>query len=336
MNNPLISVIVPIYKVEKYLDRCVESIVNQSYLNLEIILVDDGSPDNCPQMCDRWANLDERIKVIHKENGGLSSARNAGLDVCTGEYISFIDGDDWIEPTMFQSMLNACLLNNVQLAVCGRYVVLEESGLRRVDKCPIENAIIDSKSFVAQMLIGKNCDSSACDKLYHKTLWRDIRFPEGKIYEDVAIMYKVVLNSTRVVTYNIPLYNYFRHTDSITTGAFNSKWFDYPFNTGQLLQDIENNHPELIDYACWTHMKAIGNVLAKLYASNSRDARKYVFETKNLSQEVYSYKKIWNESSVFSDIDRRLCKILSRWYIAKIVFKIKKRIKKIRKKIKRC
>lgn len=97
MNDPLISVIVPVYKVEKYLDECVESIVNQTYRNLEIILVDDGSPDNCPQMCDDWAKRDARIRVIHKENGGLSSARNAGLDVCTGEYISFIDSDDWLE-----------------------------------------------------------------------------------------------------------------------------------------------------------------------------------------------------------------------------------------------
>ncbi len=96
MNEPLISVIVPVYKVEKYFDECVESIVNQTYRNLEIILIDDGSPDNCPQMCDDWTKRDARIRVIHKENGGLSSARNAGLDVCKGEYIAFVDSDDFI------------------------------------------------------------------------------------------------------------------------------------------------------------------------------------------------------------------------------------------------
>ena len=100
MNEPLVSVIVPVYKVEKYLDKCIESIVGQTYENLEIILVDDGSPDNCPTMCDEWAQKDSRIKVIHKENGGLSSARNAGLDACTGDYIGFVDSDDWIEPDM--------------------------------------------------------------------------------------------------------------------------------------------------------------------------------------------------------------------------------------------
>ena len=104
--NPMISVIVPIYNVEKYLARCVDSIVNQTYKNLEIILVDDGSPDRCPQMCDDYAEKDSRIKVIHKKNGGLSDARNAGMAVATGEYISFIDSDDWIETSMFELLLN--------------------------------------------------------------------------------------------------------------------------------------------------------------------------------------------------------------------------------------
>ena len=108
-NNPKISVIVPVYKVEKYLDKCVESIVNQTYKNLEIILVDDGSPDNCPAMCDEWAEKDERIRVIHKENGGLADARNAGMDIATGDYIGFVDSDDWIEPNMYEVLLKNAL-----------------------------------------------------------------------------------------------------------------------------------------------------------------------------------------------------------------------------------
>ena len=108
-SNPKISVIVPVYKVEKYLDKCVESIVNQTYKNLEIILVDDGSPDNCPAMCDEWAEKDERIRVIHKENGGLADARNAGMDIATGDYIGFVDSDDWIEPNMYEVLLKNAL-----------------------------------------------------------------------------------------------------------------------------------------------------------------------------------------------------------------------------------
>ena len=118
-NNPKISVIVPVYKVEKYLDRCVESIVNQTYKNLEIILVDDGSPDNCPVMCDEWAEKDERIRVIHKENGGLADARNAGMNIATGDYIGFVDSDDWIEPNMYEVLLKNALKYDADISRCG-------------------------------------------------------------------------------------------------------------------------------------------------------------------------------------------------------------------------
>ena len=114
MQQPLLSVIVPIYNVENYLDRCVESIVNQTYKNLEIILVDDGSPDNCPRMCDKWAEKDSRIKVVHKENGGLSDARNAGIPLTKGEIISFIDSDDWIEPAAYESLYNQAYRETVE------------------------------------------------------------------------------------------------------------------------------------------------------------------------------------------------------------------------------
>ena len=117
--EPLITVIVPVYNVEKYLDKCVESIVNQTYKNLEIILVDDGSPDNCPAMCDEWAKKDSRIKVIHKANGGVSSARNAGLDTAQGEYIGFVDSDDYIKENMYEILLKSFCENNIELSVCG-------------------------------------------------------------------------------------------------------------------------------------------------------------------------------------------------------------------------
>ena len=118
MKSALISVIVPIYKVEKYLDECIESIVNKTYRNLEIILVDDGSPDKCPEMCDQWAKKDERIRVIHKENGGLSSARNAGLDVATGDYVGFVDSDDFIERDMYEKKINICFVIFISFYTC--------------------------------------------------------------------------------------------------------------------------------------------------------------------------------------------------------------------------
>ena len=116
--NPLISVIVPVYKAEKYLDKCVQSIVNQTYKNLEIILVDDGSPDNCPEMCDEWAKKDSRIKVIHKENGGVSSARNAGLDNSFGDYIGFVDSDDFIENDFYECLYDNLVENGADISFC--------------------------------------------------------------------------------------------------------------------------------------------------------------------------------------------------------------------------
>ena len=131
MLNPLISVVVPIYNVDKYLDRCVESIIKQTYTNLEIILVDDGSSDNSPQICDNWNVKDKRIKVIHKENGGLSDARNVGLSFATGEIISFIDSDDWIEHEMFEKMLNRKKKDNSDIVSCGVKWVKEDGSLIR-------------------------------------------------------------------------------------------------------------------------------------------------------------------------------------------------------------
>ena len=124
--SELVSIIVPVYKVEKYLDKCIESIVGQTYENLEIILVDDGSPDNCPAMCDRWAEKDSRIKVIHKENGGLSSARNAGLDACTGEYIYFLDSDDYIAENCIEMLFNTIISDGSDMCI-GNLMSVDES-----------------------------------------------------------------------------------------------------------------------------------------------------------------------------------------------------------------
>ena len=130
--NPLISVIVPIYNVEKYLARCVDSIVNQTYKNLEIILVDDGSPDRCPQMCDDYAEKDSRIKVVHKKNGGLSDARNAGMAVATGEYISFIDSDDWIETSMFELLINNIFQYDCEISCGGIILKIQRLKYKRI------------------------------------------------------------------------------------------------------------------------------------------------------------------------------------------------------------
>lgn len=328
MNNPLISVIIPIYNVEKYLDRCIASVVNQTYKNLEIILVDDGSPDLCPQICDDWATKDSRVRVIHKANGGLSSARNTGLQNSAGEYIYFLDSDDWIELDMIQSLYEACAQNDVLLSVCGRYIHFENNNSIQIDKCPAANEIMPSKVFVSHMLIGDHCDSCAWDKLFHKSLLVDIRFPEGRIYEDVAIMYKIALSTSCVATLSKPLYHYFRHSGSILMSGFSERLFDYPINTRNLLSDISHNYSDLYEYACWTHIKALQNVIIKLAQADRAEYKAYIRDYKQLVGELRSLRSVWKNSSIFSFHDKIMCTVHSIWYIVRPVHKIKKLLKR--------
>ena len=148
----LISVIVPVYKVEQYLDKCVRSIVDQTYRNLEIILVDDGSPDACPAMCDSWVERDCRIQVIHKENGGLSSARNAGLDICRGEYVTFVDSDDWIELEYYRCVMDKMRSHNAQIGCVGRYDVDALTLEKRVGLCPSAAEVLSPEEMLKRML----------------------------------------------------------------------------------------------------------------------------------------------------------------------------------------
>lgn len=304
MNKPLVSVIIPIYKVEQYLDQCIDSIVHQSYENLEIILVDDGSPDNCPQICDQWAQRDSRIRVLHKPNGGLSDARNVGVQICTGEYICFVDSDDWAEPMMVECLLRACVEDNTLVAICGRYDHFEEKDERKISKCPTVDEAVDSLVLASRMLMGNNCDNSAHTKIFHKSLWETVCFPKGRIYEDVAVMYKVVLSVSRVSTVKLPLYHYRIRRGSIIQSDFSEKLFDYPYNTRKMLADVKCNYPELYEEACWAHTKALIRVLDKLSRTDRKTYRRYRAEFLVLQKEMRALKTVWKRSAMFSRKDK--------------------------------
>ena len=190
MSQPLISVIVPIYKVEEYLDRCVESLVNQTYKNLEIILVDDGSPDNCPKMCDDWAKKDSRIKVVHKKNGGLSDARNAGFEVATGDIISFIDSDDWIEPEMFETMLSQMEKDDSDIVSCGVNWVEENGSVIRTVTVS-EDSVRDTHTAMQELINDNRVKQHVWNKLYKYDMIKDIPFEKGKYHEDVFWSYQI-------------------------------------------------------------------------------------------------------------------------------------------------
>lgn len=220
-----ISVIVPVYKVEKYLDECVQSILHQTYQNLEIILVDDGSPDRCGELCDQYAAQDDRVRVIHKQNGGLSDSRNAGLDICTGDWISFIDSDDYVSHCFLEVMHRAAVENHAEIVALyyGENFWDGESGPileEQVDE--INCKTMSAREALEQMLYMKIA-TGAPFKIYSKNILHGIRFPYGYYYEDVATTYKAFCRAERIsIVYN-KLYAYRKRRDSIIRQPFSEK-----------------------------------------------------------------------------------------------------------------
>ena len=229
MKNYLISVIVPVYNVESYLRKCVDSIINQTYKNLEIILVDDGSPDNCGKICDEYAQHDSRVKVIHKENGGLSDARNAGIDMAEGEYLTFVDSDDYIAEDMIEKLYKQLLKDNSDMSLCS-FKYVDESGdeiLSRVDDSPIKNEIITGEQAVNKLLENNPWYYVvACSKLYKEELFREIRFPKGKIHEDEFVVHHIFYKCKSVSCISESLYYYLQRINSISNGTVSVKRLD--------------------------------------------------------------------------------------------------------------
>ncbi len=238
-----ISITVPIYNAEKYLEKCVDSIIAQTYKDVEIILVNDGSVDSSGAICDEYSKRDSRIKVIHKENGGLSSARNAGLDVASGEYVSFVDSDDWIENDMIETLYNACASNGAEIACGGRYDVYPKSTI--VGLCPQKTECITVQEMIKKLFASTECDCSVCDKLFKRSLFNEIRFPLGQINEDEAIFYNLLTNVNQVSMVNKPLYNYFHRASSISTSDFTERKLVYLDNAIKIKTFVQEKYPEL-------------------------------------------------------------------------------------------
>lgn len=248
--NDKISIIVPIYKVEKYLDKCVESLVNQTYTNLEIILVDDGSPDKCPEMCDKWAEKDSRIKVIHKPNGGLSDARNAGMKEANGEYILFVDSDDWIELNMIEILYKEIVLSDSDIVACGVRMVWEDGSPDRILTKTCGKKVFNSSEEAMYSLMQEMCIlQTAWNKLCKRKIIENILFPVGKINEDEFWSWKAIANSNKVVYIDTPLYNYLQRGGSIMRNSnFNPL---YVIEAKQERKEYIKNHmPSLYEFCC--------------------------------------------------------------------------------------
>ncbi len=220
-----ISVIVPVYKVERYLDRCVESILAQTFKDFELILIDDGSPDNCPKMCDSWANKDNRIRVIHQKNGGLSAARNAAIDWVfansDSEWITFIDSDDWVHVEYLERLYNAAVDNHSDVSICGYYSTEGEEPVIEPHRLQVE--MLDTESFYIQQNVNAII---ACGKLYHKNCFNHIRYPIGRLHEDEYVTYKIIFEKSCIAFFPAQLYYYFDNFDGITKSIWNVKRLD--------------------------------------------------------------------------------------------------------------
>ena len=236
-----ISVIIPIYNVEKYLKRCIESIIKQTYSNLEIILVDDGSPDGCAKICDEYKNKDERIVVIHKKNGGLSDARNAGLKVATGEIISYIDSDDYVDLDMYEKMTKAMEEKNADIVVCGTNIDYED-GHTKV-KCEKEEKSFNREEALIELNSFKSFDMAVWNKLYKREVVDKIEFPVGKKSEDYFVMYQYFARAKKVVIINQAKYHYFQRSNSISRGK--NVTHDYIEGSKSQKEFFKKNFPDL-------------------------------------------------------------------------------------------
>lgn len=266
--SDLISVIVPIYKVEEYLDECVQSIVSQTYRNLEIILVDDGSPDNCPQMCDAWASKDSRIKVIHKENGGLSDARNAGLDIAKGDYIAFVDSDDWIAPEMYEVMLSA--INKEKADICSCKILSCYPG-SEVEVGAAEYTVGNSEEILSMIYNDTVYPVAAYNKLYRKSCWSKLRFPVGKICEDAFTTYLLVDGADKIVHLPEPFYYYRIRPNSIMTASFSRKRMDEEEAWRCNYQYMELHYPLLKDAAFDFYLQKVYILLGAIQKEQRAD-----------------------------------------------------------------
>lgn len=263
-----ISVIIPVYNVEKYLRNCVDSIINQTYINLEIILVNDGSTDGSLSIIEEYKDKDERIKVINKVNGGLSSARNAGMEIATGKYISFIDSDDWIELDMYEVLINNITEYNGEIAIISTKTVDEDGNIleQNTDLIDTDIKIFNKQEIISRYLLGSWIP--AWDKLYKRELFDQIMFPVGKINEDEAIMLKVFNQVNRVVVSKKAMYNYLKRPMSITTSRFSEKKFDWLDNAYNNMKYVEAKYPDLLLQAQSRYFKCMLSLSEEIILGN--------------------------------------------------------------------
>ena len=281
-----ISVLVPVYNAEKYIEKCIKSIINQTYKNIEIILVDDGSTDSSGKICDEYGKKDDRIIVVHQENKGLSGARNTGLDIAKGKYIMFLDSDDTFEKDACENLYNEIEKTNADIAI-GAHRVLYDSG-KIIEKATHENSVLEPKIVLERILYDDGIDLSAWGKLYKISLFEDIRFPKGRLFEDSATTYMLVDKAKKIAVHSESKYNYIIRKDSISNASFSPKKMDLITSTREMSEYVKNKYPDLEKAANRRLMYAYLSTLSQL----AKCKEKYPKEEKEMTTYI---KKHGNE-----------------------------------------
>lgn len=291
-STPLISIIVPIYNVEKYLEECVLSIINQTWENKQIILVDDGSTDNSGKICDRLQTEYPYLQVIHKKNGGLASARNAGLDIAIGEYVGFVDSDDYVEYDMYEKMYQSMIQTNSQVACCSRYRCIDTANGREIrlledDKRIQQFTVMTTEEAIRSLMLNNGITYSACDKLFQADLFSQVRFPKENLpSEDIPCIYSILTKCKQIVHIGEEKYYYRFVSNSISKSPFQRKKISTVRYMEEVVEDVCARYPAVKDEALYALIQSTNSSYSSLVKSGKRKELK--------------------------DIEKELCKIVRR------------------------
>lgn len=299
----VISVIIPVYNVEPYLSDCIDSILTQTYSELEVIIVDDGSTDNCPALCDEYAKKDARVRVIHKENGGLSDARNAGLAVCSGEYLTFVDGDDLLLPDAVEVLYELALEYDASLVIGGH--VRFEGEPQRDTGSDCGEVIVMNSTEAMKDTLENGCASWA--RLYRAEVHKDLLFPKGEINEDEAIVLRLLEAVESVVKTERKVYLYRCRQSSITTSAFSIQKLAWYRHCKANLEWIRTHHPELTSYAAARYRSSITWSLTEIALSDGE----YEEEVEELLYELHKERKVLYNAPFYTLKEKLLFIMLS-------------------------
>lgn len=315
-----ISCIVPVYNVEKYIKKCLDSILKQSFKDFEIILVDDGSTDNSGKICDEYEKKDDRIKVIHKSNGGLSDARNKGIENANGDYFIFIDSDDYIDENMFEILYNLNIENNTEIAACDKAFVFENTGkIEYGNETNIVRVLNSEETFKIIVDFYKKLGMEMWNKLYSKTLFDNIRFPKGKIFEDQATQYKLIFAANKISYVEKSMYYYLRRDNSITTQKYTDKEKQRLEMVNSMVNYIKQNHPDIVsEVVTYKILSCNLTIVNKMIKSNTYD-KKFL---KIVIQDTLNETKYLKKKSLTFMRKIQLFLVIYMWPAYRLMYKI--------------